>query len=124
MLPGLAVGEDGWGDIPELSEERVNQLLALRMFMDAQGGDGWVWDDWESLLELWERESNWRAGAANPRSSARGVPQAMTSLYPETQSEEWLGDAGAQIGWGLDYIRGRYGSPSRALAHHDLRGWY
>ena len=29
-----------------------------------------------------------------------------------------------QINWGLDYIKSRYGSSCRALAHHDKKGWY
>jgi hypothetical protein len=107
-----------------LSEERSNQLLGLRMFLDRHQGEGWEWEDWEALLELWERESNWRAGAANSRSSARGIPQAMLSLNPEIDNDGWRSDAGAQIGWGLDYIKGRYGSPSKALKFHDEKGWY
>jgi hypothetical protein len=108
----------------ELDEPTTNQLLALRMFMDEQSGKGWEWGDWEALLELWGRESGWRAGAANRYSSARGIPQAIGSLYSETDSDEWRSDPSRQIGWGLGYISDRYGSPSRALAHHDLKGWY
>jgi hypothetical protein len=108
----------------ELSEERRNQLLGLRMFMDLQGERDWGWEDWESLLELWERESNWRTRAANPRSTARGIPQAMMSLNPDIATDEWMSNPEAQIGWGLDYIGKRYGSPSKALAFHDRRGWY
>jgi hypothetical protein len=34
------------------------------------------------------------------------------------------GNAAAQIRWGLDYIRRRYGSPGRAWAHELSAGWY
>jgi len=117
-----AVGEDE--NIPGLSEPARNQLLALRMFQDEQAGREWEWGDWEALLELWERESGWRAGAANPVSTARGIPQAMMSLNPDIATNEWLSNPKAQIEWGLDYIGGRYGSPRGALEHHDLKGWY
>jgi hypothetical protein len=32
--------------------------------------------------------------------------------------------ARAQIAWGLNYIRGRYGSPGSAWAHELAQGWY
>jgi len=110
--------------VPELSAEKQNQLLALRMFEDARQEQGWEWKDWEALLELWERESNWRANALNPKSTARGIPQAMGSLNPETMSDEWLADPKAQIQWGLNYISNRYGSPSKALEFHDRKKSY
>ena len=110
--------------VPELPEEKKNQLLALRMFEDARQEQNWEWEDWRALLELWERESNWRANALNPRSTARGIPQAMGSLNPETMSDEWLADPKAQIQWGMDYIKGRYGTPTKALRHHDRKNWY
>lgn len=116
---GYSVGD---ADVPRLPEAAENKLRAMEMFF--RNDPDASWNDWIALLELWERESNWRTSAANPNSSARGIPQAMTSLYPETQSEEWLSDPEAQIRWGLDYIRRRYGSPSAALEHHDLKGWY
>ena len=116
--------------LPELSEPVRNQLLALRMFQDEQSEREWDWEDWEALLELWDRESNWLTGAANPNSSARGIPQAMVSLHTETMNPAFLYDPKRQIEWGMDYIGRRYGSPKRALAKWLERervegeGWY
>jgi len=114
------------GELEELPEPVRNQLLALRMMLDA----GFDYDEFDDLTELWNRESDWLTGAANPNSSARGIPQAMTSLHEGTDTEEWLTSAERQIEWGLDYIRRRYGSPSKALAKWLERerlegeGWY
>jgi len=120
-LPDFSGGYSRPTDVDvELDEPTRNQLLALRLMLDF----GFDYGEWDDLTELWDRESDWLTGAANPRSSARGIPQAMTSLYPETQSEEWLSDPEAQIRWGLEYIKDRYGTPSAALAHHDLKNWY
>jgi hypothetical protein len=109
-------------DIPTITGPLKNQLLALRMFQDER--PDWGWEDWDALLELWNRESNWKADAQNPRSTARGIPQAMGSLNPETMTDEWMSDPLAQIGWGMDYIQRRYGTPSKALDHHNLKNWY
>ncbi|WP_183068936.1 hypothetical protein [Streptomyces sp. gCLA4] len=50
----------------------------------------------------------------------------MAHLYPETDTPEWKNSPQAQIKWGLDYIKGRYGSPSKALAFWNGRNphWY
>lgn len=114
------------GEVRELSEPTRNQLLALRMMLDF----GFDFDEFDDLTELWRRESDWLTGAANPRSSARGIPQAMTSLHEGTNTPEWLSDPERQIRWGLDYIKRRYGTPSNALAKWLERervegeGWY
>ena len=80
---------------------------------------GWTGREWVCLDVLWGRESHWDDRAANKRSSAYGIPQNITGgsaryrLFPSEQ-----------IRWGLDYIRARYGTPCRALAHSNMRGWY
>lgn len=89
------------------------------------------WDsggNWDSLVKLWERESNWDNHAENPSSGAYGIPQSLPySKMPKAAWPEKYGgqsDATAQIQWGLDYIKGRYGSPSMAWAHETANGWY
>jgi hypothetical protein len=38
--------------------------------------------------------------------------------------KNWKTSAATQIRWGLAYIKGRYGSPSKAWAHEQANGWY
>lgn len=83
------------------------------------GKRGWA-DEWACLNELWRRESNWRSEAYNPVKvdgrNAGGIPQVL-GLNPNSHPTH-------QIKRGLDYIAHRYGTPCRALAHHNLKGWY
>lgn len=86
--------------------------------------EGFGWGDvngnqWRSLNELIRRESSWNPNAANPSSSARGLFQKMTSVHGPLE-----GTVAGQAGWGLNYIRSRYGNPQAAINHHDRRGWY
>jgi len=89
------------------------------------------WDsgnEWDSLVKLWEKESNWDNHADNPSSHAYGIPQALP--YTKMPKDAWPESAGgksdptAQIQWGLDYIKGRYGSPSMAWSHEVANNWY
>lgn len=89
---------------------------------------GWSGAEWDALYGLIQRESGWRANAANPTSAARGLFQKMVNIHGPIEST-----VQGQAMWGLNYIRQRYGSPSRALAHwlrrvpingKDVGNWY
>lgn len=76
---------------------------------------GWTGGEWSALYTLWNYESGWSTTASNP-SGACGIPQNISGCSSY--------DAASQIAWGLSYIRGRYGSPSSALAHFYSTNWY
>jgi hypothetical protein len=91
---------------------------------------GWTVEsgDWDALDKLWTRESGWNPKAENKKSGAFGIPQALP--YSKMPKAAWptrfggQADAGIQIGWGLGYIKNRYGSPRMAWAHEQANGWY
>lgn len=89
---------------------------------------GWEGAEWDALDKLWTQESSWNTHAQNPSSGAYGIPQALPyTKMPKAAWPESAGgssDAEAQIRWGLDYIKGRYGSPTMAWAHEVANGWY
>lgn len=76
---------------------------------------------WNALSSLISHESGWNPSAANPSSSARGLFQKLTSVNGPVEST-----VGGQANWGLNYIRGRYGSPANAWAAWNSRSphWY
>lgn len=80
---------------------------------------GWSEIDFSALVKLWVRESGWNPQAVNSSSGACGIPQALPCSKIPNPSD-WK----SQVDWGLNYIAGRYGSPSSALAHSDTVGWY
>jgi hypothetical protein len=80
---------------------------------------GWAASQMSSLIPLWNQESGWNAYAVNASSGAYGIPQSLGHGHPYA-----LGDYKNQIIWGLNYIRGRYGSPAAAEAHELAFNWY
>lgn len=80
---------------------------------------GWGQDQMPPLITLWNKESGWNANAVNASSGAYGIPQALGHGHPYN-----LGDYANQVLWGLDYIKGRYGSPAAALQFHLGHNWY
>jgi hypothetical protein len=103
-------GVSGHGGAPS-----ANEALGKRMMVAA----GWPVGMWPSLQALWTQESGWNANSVNSSSGAYGIPQSLGHGHPYN-----LGDARAQIAWGLNYIRERYGSPVAAEAHERAFNWY
>jgi hypothetical protein len=93
----------------------ANERLGRAMMLAA----GWGPDQWPALKALWTQESGWNANSVNKSSGAYGIPQALGHGHPFA-----LGDARGQIAWGLNYIKGRYGSPAAAEAHERANNWY
>jgi phage-related protein len=83
------------------------------------GAYGWGSSQMNSLIPLWNQESGWDAWAVNRSSGAYGIPQSLGHGHPYN-----LGDYKNQIIWGLNYIRGRYGSPAAAENHELAFNWY
>lgn len=102
------------GGIFDINKGTKDQVKAVA------NGYGWGGgEQWNALHEIINRESSWNLNAANPNSSARGLFQKMTSAHGPVEKT-----AGDQAGWGLHYIKSRYGNPLNALAHHNRKGWY
>ena len=83
---------------------------------------GFGQDQFGCLDSLYNSESHWRVDADNPNSSAYGIPQALTQLHD--LPADYMTSAEAQIRWGLDYIKGRYGTPCNAYAFKRSSGFY
>jgi hypothetical protein len=99
-----------------------NRALGKRMMLAA----GWAANEWPALNTLWTGESGWRTTADNPSSDAYGIPQALPGSKMASAGADWKTNPATQIKWGLNYIRGRYGSPTNALEWWNSRSphWY
>lgn len=84
---------------------------------------GWSTKQYGCLVKLWSRESGWRVKAGNVNGSY-GIPQAYPGSKMKSKGSDWRTNASTQIAWGLSYIKGRYGTPCKAWASSESRGWY
>ncbi|MET0998543.1 MAG: lytic transglycosylase domain-containing protein [Marmoricola sp.] len=76
------------------------------------------------LDNIWSQESGWNVHAANPTSSAYGIPQALPGSKMSSAGPDWENNPETQIRWGLGYIKGRYGSACAAWSYKQGAGWY
>jgi uncharacterized protein YabE (DUF348 family) len=102
--------------VPTGSVKEIGQQMAAAR--------GWTGQEWTCLDLLWERESGWNPQAANPTSSAYGIPQALPGSKMSSAGADWATNPATQIEWGLGYIADRYGTPCNAWGHSESVGWY
>lgn len=90
---------------------------------------GWNTEvEWSALVQLWTKESNWRCDAYNKipvyqtingkrvKLHAGGIPQRL-GLSPKANVK-------TQIRVGMNYVRDRYQTPSKALAFWNRHYYY
>jgi hypothetical protein len=85
---------------------------------------GWSSSQFSCLDPLWAHESGWSVTAYNAGSGAYGIPQALPGSRMASAGPNWQTNAATQIRWGLEYIKGTYGSPCAAWGHEQATGWY
>ena len=88
------------------------------------GSFGWSSSQFSCLDPLWAHESGWSVTAYNAGSGAYGIPQALPGSRMASAGPDWQANAATQIRWGLEYIKGTYGSPCAAWDHEQATGWY
>ena len=88
------------------------------------GTYGWSEYDFQCLVKLWNKESGWNPNAHNKSSGAHGIPQSLPASKMRSEGADYYTNGYTQIKWGLKYIKGRYGSPSKAWQHSQKHHWY
>lgn len=108
------------GDFASKVVDNVKAGTAKAQVRSVAAGFGWgLGKQWDAIDWLVQRESSWNPSAENPRSSAKGLFQKMTSLHGPVESTP----AGQAL-WGLKYIKGRFGTPVNAMNFHRRNNWY
>lgn len=81
---------------------------------------------WQPGLQfLMQKESGGRIGVRNPVHSARGLFQLTRANYHlNPRGEASFGNGVEEAQGGIRYIRQRYGSVDKAVAHWEKHHWY
>ncbi len=108
------------GAVPTTSSGEDPRSLAKPII----AAQGWGDSEYQCLVLLWNRESQWNPYAENASSGAYGIPQALPGSKMASAGADWRTNPITQINWGIGYIKGRYGTPCSAWAHSNAVGWY
>ncbi|MGV1036016.1 MAG: transglycosylase SLT domain-containing protein [Candidatus Nanopelagicales bacterium] len=85
---------------------------------------GWGDAQYRAVVTIFEHESGWSHHAQNSSSGAYGIPQSLPGSKMRTSGKDWRTNPETQIRWGLKYIHGSYGTPTRAWAFWQSHNWY
>lgn len=85
---------------------------------------GWTEEDYQALVKLWTKESDWNPNSHNKSSGAHGIPQSLPANKMASEGDDYYTNGYTQIRWGLKYIKQRYGTPSKAWQHFQNKNWY
>ncbi len=80
--------------------------------------------DINAAIDLIYHESGCRFDAANSRTGAYGIPQALPGSKMASAGSDWQTNPVTQIRWMAGYVKGRYGGWSEALSFWYGHGWY
>lgn len=83
----------------------------------------WGTESWESFYKIIHAESRWNPNAQNPKSSAFGLGQFLSSTWKSTGIEK-TNDPYQQIDGVIIYIHERYDDPVKAWNHWQKMHWY
>lgn len=119
-IKSIVGGGDGGGDMKPWEGATGDLQKMVREMAAAKYG--WSGSQWSALNWLVSHESSWNPNAQNPTSSAYGLFQFLDGTWgpygPKTS------DPAKQAQYGLEYIKGRYGSPEKAKAFWEGHHWY
>lgn len=118
-----ALTEESGGQVTK-TEELASPSDPKGIARVLMGPYGWGEDQFSCLESLWQKESGWNPRAHNASSGAHGIPQALPGSKMASAGADWATNPATQITWGLEYIKGRYGTPCGAWSHSRARGWY
>jgi hypothetical protein len=129
---GLNPASSGAGNYSGFSSNVSADKTAIKEFTKNLFSQyGWGMGQFPFLDKLLMGESGWNPKAKNPSSTAAGIFQFLDSTWKSYITNKggppyWTDDYRVQVPAGLDYIKGRYGTPEKALAHWMAQSphWY
>ena len=105
-------------EVKQIKKE-VKEISLMQKLIEATIEE-WGYDEVYPMLRLLDGESDFRKTAINPISGACGLFQA----WPCEKMQCDLKDEDCQIRWGINYIKKRYKTPSKAYKFWLKNNWY
>ena len=85
---------------------------------------GWTKNEYEIVVKLVSHESSWKPNNVNKKSGACGLFQAKPCSKVFKDFPDYNTNYKSQVKWGLNYIKDRYGTPTKAWNFWKEHKWY
>jgi hypothetical protein len=132
LTVGLSFATHAEAQAPKVTEQQKIAVLSPKQYAQKLVLKQWnSHKQFQCLKYLWGKESAWNHKAANPVSTAFGIPQFLNQTWINYGYPVRPKSAHTQVEAGLKYIKARYKTPCNAWAFWlkkagpDKRGgWY
>jgi hypothetical protein len=86
----------------------------------------WSPTQFKCLTTLWEKESHWNFKSRSTGHKFLGIPQMYRGNLTKMKInvDFYMANPEIQIQIGVKYIKGKYGTPCKALKHFKSHRWY
>lgn len=86
--------------------------------------NGWNNEDYNAIVNIVIKESGFNPNSVNKTSGACGLFQAHPCNKAIKQYPDYMTNYKSQIDFGIKYIKGRYGTPTKAWNFWQVHKWY
>lgn len=101
----------------------LNNKDDLKTFAKRKVIEKWGEGEWNSFDWIVNKESGWRVGVENPKSTAKGLCQLLKTNRT-TYGVPDNADAEDELNGCIGYIEARYSTPNNAKEFWVAHGWY
>lgn len=102
----------------------ANQQEVLDYLLQEVLNMGWSKKDYESAVNIIIKESSINPNSVNKSSGACGLFQAYPCSKAIKEYPDYMTNYKSQVNWGLNYIKGRYKTPTKAWEFWQEHHWY
>lgn len=102
----------------------ANQQEILDYLLQEVLNMGWSKKDYESAVNIIIKESSINPNSVNKSSGACGLFQAYPCSKAIKKYPDYMTNYKSQVNWGLNYIKGRYKTPTKAWEFWQENKWY
>ena len=103
----------------QVKETEITTYLYERVLQE-----GWNTTDYNAIVNIIIKESGFNPNSVNKTSGACGLFQAHPCNKAIKQYPDYMTNYKSQIDWGIKYIKGRYGTPTKAWNFWQVHKWY
>ena len=103
----------------QVKETEITTYLYERVLQE-----GWNTTDYNAIVNIIIKESGFNINSVNRSSGACGLFQAHPCKKAIKQYPDYMSNYKSQVDWGIQYIKNRYKTPTKAWEFWQKHHWY
>ena len=107
-----------------IKKTKINENEMTTYLYQQVIANGWNTNDYNAIVNIIIKESGFNINSVNRSSGACGLFQAYPCKKAIKQYPDYMTNYKSQIDWGINYIKSRYTTPTKAWKFWQEHKWY